>query len=60
MNLNIVFIHQICIDSYINFERFLQCRFLKLLFMYILLFKRCKYFSSQKLTFLVQNMMLQK
>jgi hypothetical protein len=51
---------KICIDSYIIFERFMQCRFSKLLYTYILLFKRCKYVSPQKLTFLVQNMTLQK
>jgi hypothetical protein len=51
---------KIWIDSYISFERFVQCRFSKLLSTYILLFKRCKYVSPQKLTFLVQNMTLQK
>jgi hypothetical protein len=51
---------KICIDFYISFERFVQCRFSKLLSRFILLFKRCKYVSSQKLIFLVQNMNLQK
>jgi hypothetical protein len=51
---------KICIDSYISFERFVQWRFSKLLSTNILLFKRCKYVSPQKLTFLVQNMTLQK
>jgi hypothetical protein len=56
----VVFIHQNSIDSYISFARFVQCRFSKLLSTNILLFKRCKYVSPQKLTFLVQNMILQK
>jgi hypothetical protein len=51
---------KICIVSYISFERFVHCRFLKLPFTNILLFKRCKHVSPQKLTFLVQNMILQK
>jgi hypothetical protein len=51
---------KICVDSYISFTRFVQCRFSKLLSTYILLFKRCKYVSAQKLTFLVQNMTLKK
>jgi hypothetical protein len=49
---------KICIDSYISFERFVQCRFLIVLSTNILLFKRYKYVSPQKLTFLLQNMTL--
>jgi hypothetical protein len=37
----------------------LWCRFSKLLSTYILLFKRCKYVSPQKLIFLIQNMTYQ-
>jgi hypothetical protein len=55
----VVFIHQ-NLYRFFSFERFVQCRFSKLLFTNILLFKRCKYVSPQKLTFLVQNMTLQK
>jgi hypothetical protein len=40
---------KICIDSYINFEQFLQYRFLKLFLINILLFIECKYISSQHL-----------
>jgi hypothetical protein len=43
---------KICINSYISFERFVQYKFSKLLSTNILLLKRCKYVSSQKLTFL--------
>jgi hypothetical protein len=42
----------------ISFEIFVQYRFLKLLSTNILLFKECKYISTQKLTFLVQIMTL--
>jgi hypothetical protein len=51
---------KICIDSCISFERFVQYRFFKLLSTNILLFKECKYVSPQKMTFLAQNMMLEK
>jgi hypothetical protein len=51
---------KICIDSYISFERFVHYRFSKLLSTNILLFKRCKYVSPQKVTFLIQNMTLRK
>jgi hypothetical protein len=48
------------VDFYISFERFINCEFSKPLFTDILCFKRYKYVSTQKLTFLVQNMTLQK
>jgi hypothetical protein len=51
---------KVCIESCIRYERFVQYRFLELLSLNILLFKECKYVSPQKLTFLVQNMILHK
>jgi hypothetical protein len=48
------------VDFYISFERFVNCEFPKPLSTNILCFKRCKYVSTQKSTFLVHNMTLQK
>jgi hypothetical protein len=45
---------QICIDSCISFETFVQYGFSKLLFTNVMLLKNCKYVSPQKLTFLIQ------
>jgi hypothetical protein len=50
----------ICVDFYISFERFVNYEFPKPLSTNILCFKRCKYVYSQKSTFLVHNMTLQK
>jgi hypothetical protein len=51
---------KIYIDSYISFERFVQYRFSKLLSTNVRFLKRRKYVSPQKLTFLIENMTLQK
>jgi hypothetical protein len=56
-----IFIHQNLYKfSYISLQTFVQWRFSKLRSINNILFKECKYVSPQKLTFLVQNMTLQK
>jgi hypothetical protein len=53
-------IHPICIDSHVILEIFVQYGFSKLISKNIILFKECKYVSPQKLTFLVQNTIVEK